>query len=284
MFPVIYDFGDIDIFGFSFHPVINSYGFMLMLAFYSCYFFLNKDLKRLGHNPSLAGDIIFAAAVGGIVGSRVYFLLENFDQFISDPIGMIFSGGGLVFLGGLLGGLLAVTYVIKKNSLEWLVIADLVAPLLILGYAIGRVGCLLVGDDYGLPTHVPWGIEFPNGIPPSTYSIFQTRYPWVDLTGFTPGVLKVHPTQIYEILLGGGIFYFLYQKRLSIKIKGSLFFTYLILAGAERFMVEFLRINQKYFMGLSGAQIISLTMVSVGLWFLYNPVSQTEGHAVKENK
>ena len=284
MFPVIYDFGDIDIFGFSFHPVINSYGFMLMLGFYSCYFFLNKDLKRLGHNPSLAGDIIFAAAVGGIVGSRVYFLLENFDQFISDPIGMIFSGGGLVFLGGLLGGLLAVTYVIKKNSLEWLVIADLVAPLLILGYAIGRVGCLLVGDDYGLPTHVPWGIEFPNGIPPSTYSIFQTRYPWVDLTGFTPGVLKVHPTQIYEILLGGGIFYFLYQKRLSIKIKGSLFFTYLILAGAERFMVEFLRINQKYFIGLSGAQIISLTMVSVGLWFLYNPVSQTEGHAVQENK
>ena len=88
---------------------------------------------------------------------------------------MIFSGGGLVFLGGLLGGLLAVTYVIKKNSLEWLVIADLVAPLLILGYAIGRVGCLLVGDDYGLPTHVPWGIEFPNGIPPSTYNIFQMR-------------------------------------------------------------------------------------------------------------
>ena len=118
MFPVIYDFGDIDIFGFSFHPVINSYGFMLMLAFYSCYFFLNKDLKRLGHNPSLAGDIIFAAAVGGIVGSRVYFLLENFDQFISDPIGMIFSGGGLVFLGGLLGGLLAVTYVIKVMLLE----------------------------------------------------------------------------------------------------------------------------------------------------------------------
>ena len=87
MFPVIYDFGDINIFGFSFHHVINSYGFMLMAAFYSCYYFLNKDLKRLGYSSSLAGDIIFAAAVGGIVGSRVYFLLENFElcKKLMDP-------------------------------------------------------------------------------------------------------------------------------------------------------------------------------------------------------
>ena len=283
MFPIIYDFGEINIFGFSFHPVINSYGFMLMAAFYSCYYFLNKDLKRLGHSPSLAGDIIFAAAVGGIVGSRIYFLLENFDQFILDPVGMIFSGGGLVFLGGLLGGLLAVTYVIRKNKLKWLLVADLVAPLLILGYAIGRIGCLLVGDDYGLPTNLPWGIAFPNGIPPSTYSIFESRYPWVDLTGFNPGVLKVHPTQIYEIIIGGGIFYYLYQKRMSVEIQGSLFFTYLLLAGSERFVIEFLRINQKYVFGLSGAQVISLFMISIGLWFLYHPVSQSEGHAPKEN-
>ncbi len=282
MFPVIFDFGEVSIFGFSFHPVINSYGFMLMIAFYTCYYFLNKDLKRLGHKPALAGDIVFAAAVGGIVGSRIYFLLENFEQFLNDPIGMIFSGGGLVFLGGLLGGLLAVTYIIKKNNLRWIAFADIVAPLLILGYAIGRVGCLLVGDDYGHPTNLPWGMEFPNGIPPSTYQIFQSRYPWVDLSGFSPGVLKVHPTQIYETLIGSGIFYYLYQKRQSVKVVGSLFFTYLTLAGAERFMIEFLRINQKYFLGLSGAQLISVTMLSIGLWFLYHPVGQIEGHATKE--
>ena len=282
MFPVIFDFGEVSIFGFSFHPVINSYGFMLMIAFYTCYYFLNKDLKRLGHKPALAGDIVFAAAVGGIVGSRIYFLLENFEQFLNDPIGMIFSGGGLVFLGGLLGGLLAVTYIIKKNNLRWIAFADIVAPLLILGYAIGRVGCLLVGDDYGLPTNLPWGMEFPNGIPPSTYQIFQSRYPWVDLSGFSPGVLKVHPTQIYETLIGSGIFYYLYKKRQSVKVVGSLFFTYLTLAGAERFMIEFLRINQKYFLGLSGAQLISVTMLSIGLWFLYHPVGQIEGHATKE--
>ena len=137
-------------------------------------------------------------------------------------------------------------------------------------------------DDYGLPTDLPWGMEFPNGIPPSTYQIFQSRYPWVDLSGFSPGVLKVHPTQIYETLIGSGIFYYLYQKRQSVKVIGSLFFTYLTLAGTERFMIEFLRINQKYFLGFSGAQLISLTMISIGLWFLYHPVGETKGYATEE--
>ena len=274
MYPVIYDFGNINIFGFEFNPVINSYGFMLMMAFYTCYYFLNKDLKRLGYDSNLSGDIVFAAAVGGILGSKIYYLIENFDRVIADPTGMIFSGAGLVFLGGLMGGTLGVTFVINKNNLSWITFADIVAPLLILGYAIGRIGCLLVGDDYGLPTHLPWGIEFPNGLPPSTYSIFQTYYPWVNLDNFDPGVLSVHPTPIYETIIGGLIFYYLYQKRTSVTIVGSLFFTYLILAGTERFIVEFLRVNEKYFIGLSGAQVISILMITIGAWFLMHPVKQ----------
>ena len=276
MYPVIYDFGNINIFGFQFNPVINSYGFMLMMAFYTCYFFLNKDLKRLGYDSNLSGDIVFAAAVGGILGSKIYYLFENFNRVIADPVGMIFSGAGLVFLGGLMGGTLGVTLVIKKNNLSWITFADIVAPLLILGYAIGRIGCLLVGDDYGLPTHLPWGIEFPNGLPPSTYSVFQTYYPWVNLNDFEPGVLSVHPTPIYEAIIGGLIFYYLYQKRISVSTVGSLFFTYLILAGLERFIVEFLRVNEKYFIGMSGAQLISLLMISIGAWFLLNPVKQPQ--------
>ena len=274
MYPVIYDFGNINIFGFEFNPVINSYGFMLMMAFYSCYYFLNKDLKRLGYDSNLSGDIVFAAAVGGILGSKIYYLIENFDRVIADPTGMIFSGAGLVFLGGLMGGTLGVTFVINKNNLSWITFADIVAPLLILGYAIGRIGCLLVGDDYGLPTQLPWGIQFPNGLPPSTYSIFQTYYPWVNLDNFEPGVLSVHPTPIYETIIGGLIFYYLYQKRTSVTIVGSLFFTYLILAGTERFIVEFLRVNEKYFIGLSGAQVISILMITIGAWFLMHPVKQ----------
>jgi len=276
MYPVIFDFGIINIFGFEFHPVINSYGFMLMIAFYSCYYFLNKDLNRLGYDAKLASDIVFAAAVGGILGSKIYYLIENFERVKVDPAGMIFSGAGLVFLGGLMGGTLGVTYVIKKNKLTWIKFADIVAPLLILGYAVGRIGCFLVGDDYGLPTNGPWGIAFPNGLPPSTYSVFQSYYPWISLEGFNPGVLKVHPTQIYESIIGFGIFYFLYQKRLKIVVIGSLFFTYLIFAGAERFFIEFLRVNTKYFFGLSGSQLISLIMIFIGVWFLSHPVSQPQ--------
>ena len=276
MYPVIFDFGEISIFGFEFHPVINSYGFMLMLAFYSCYYFLNKDLKRLGYDVKLAGDIVFAAAVGGILGSKIYYLIENFDRVKVDPSGMIFSGAGLVFLGGLMGGTAAVSYVIKKNNLPWSKFVDIAAPLVILGYAVGRIGCLLVGDDYGLPTHLPWGISFAEGLPPSTYSIFQTYYPWISLEGFDPGLLKVHPTQIYESLICFGLFYYLYQKRTKIVVQGSLFFSYLVLAGVERFLIEFLRLNQKYLFGLSGAQLIALSMIGIGIWFLTHPLPQPQ--------
>ena len=276
MYPVIFDFGEISIFGFEFHPVINSYGFMLMLAFYSCYYFLNKDLKRLGYDVKLAGDIVFAAAVGGILGSKIYYLIENFDRVKVDPSGMIFSGAGLVFLGGLMGGTAAVSYVIKKNNLPWSKFVDIAAPLVILGYAVGRIGCLLVGDDYGLPTHLPWGISFAEGLPPSTYSIFQTYYPWISLEGFNPGPLKVHPTQIYESLICFGLFYYLYQKRTKIVVQGSLFFSYLVLAGVERFLIEFLRLNQKYLFGLSGAQLIALSMIGIGVWFLTHPLPQPQ--------
>ena len=234
---------------------------------------LNKFLFtywKLKFDDNIASDIIVWAAIGGILGAKIYYLLENFDRVVADPSGMIFSGAGLVFLGGLIGGTIGVSYVFKKNNMEWLSSADIVAPLLILGYAIGRIGCLLVGDDYGLPTAMPWGISFPNGLPPSTYSIFQAYYPWVDLSGFEPGVLKVHPTQIYEAIIGFIIFVFLYKKRLSVRVPGTLFFLYLFLAGLERFFMEFIRTNPKYFLIFSGAQLISLIMISSSIWFFYS--------------
>ena len=275
MFPTIYDFGTVNLFGLSFPLAIHSFGFMLVVAFYTTYFILNNNLKKLNYDENLASDLIFWAAFGGVVGSKVYHLLENLDQVFQDPIGMIFSGSGLVFLGGLVGGTIAVTIILNKNKLPWLEFADIVAPLLILGYGIGRIGCFLVGDDYGIPTGLPWGMSFPNGLPPSTTSVFSLYFPWFDISKYNPGLLKVHPTQLYETFISIILFFYLYHKRKSVKIKGSLFFLYLILAGFERFFVEFIRTNEKYFLDiLSGAQIISLIMISIGILFLFRPINE----------
>ena len=268
MFPVLLEIGPIKIY---------SFGFMLVIAFYTCYFLLNSDLKRFGYDPKLASDMVFWAAIGGIFGAKIYYLLEHLSDTLIDPIGMIFSGSGLVFLGGLVGGMLGVTMVIRKNDLPWVKFSDIVAPLLIIGYAIGRVGCFLVGDDYGIPTNLSWGVSFANGLPPTTTQSFSYYYPWIDVSGIEPGVISVHPTQIYESLAGFAIFAFLWNRRKYVRVEGSLFLTYLVLAGVERFMIEFIRTNDKYLFGvLSGAQVISVIMISIGLYFLIYPLSKND--------
>ena len=227
---------------------IHSYGVMLVIAFLTDYFLLKYLLKERGmekeERTRLAGDVVMWAAIGGIVGSRIYYIIENSQSFFEDPIGMIFSGAGLVFLGGLMGGTAAVSILAIRRGFKWFEFADMVAPLIIMGYAIGRIGCLLVGDDYGIPTDVPWAMTFPIGTPPTT--------------------IPVHPTQIYETLLGFGIFTVLWKLRGKLTPHGLLFSLYLILAGMERFFIEFIRMNPKYLFGLSGAQIISILMVLLG--------------------
>ncbi|MFQ6605492.1 MAG: prolipoprotein diacylglyceryl transferase [Fidelibacterota bacterium] len=267
MYPTIFKIGPL---------TIHSFGLLLVIAFYTCFYLLDREMKRLGYDNKIASDIVFAAALGGILGAKIYYLLENFGRVVADPIGMIFSGAGLVFYGGLIGGTLGVTYVIRKNNFSWLHFGDIVAPLLMLGYGIGRIGCFLVGDDYGLPTKLPWGVPFENGLPPTTYAIFDRYYPWINLDGFTQGVIPVHPTQLYEFGLALIIFSFLWSRRKNILHAGQLFFTYLILAGAERFLIEFIRTNPKYIAGLSGAQIISIFMISIGIYFLYHPFKSGE--------
>ena len=264
MYPEILRIGDF---------VISSYGLMMVLAFLTGNYLLRKDMISLGKDPEMADDLTFQAALGGILGAKIYYLIENLGRVIDDPFGMIFSGSGLVFLGGLMGGTLGVTLVLRKNNLPWLTFADIVAPLLILGYAIGRVGCFLVGDDYGIPTRVSWGIAFENGLPPSTYRVFDLYYPWVDLTGFEPGLLTVHPTQLYEVAMGFAIFAYLWNKRTHVKVVGSLFFTYLILAGMERFVIEFIRTNDRYLLGFTGSQLISIVMIIIGVAALVRPFS-----------
>ena len=275
MYPVIYDFGVVDLLGFQFRLAIYSFGLMLVAAFYTCYFLLDKDLRELGYDEKLASDIIFWSALGGILGSKVYHVIENLDQIMSsnNPMSLIFSGSGLVFLGGLVGAIISVTVVLKKNNVPWLTFADQLAPLILLGYAIGRLGCFLVGDDYGIPSKLPWAMSFPDGLPPTTTSVFAYQFPWIDISDLPAGVIKVHPTQLYETFICGVLFYYLWSKRKNIEVQGSLFFQYLVFAGFERFLIEFLRTNEKYAFDIfSGAQILSLLMIIFGSYFLLYPI------------
>ena len=274
---------------FSIGPItITSFGTMIVIAFLSCNYLLRKDFIKYGYNPEYADDIIFRAALGGILGAKLYFLIENYRyanenisglgkilyglltlnfQLVSDGIHLF--GAGLVFLGGLIGGLILVSHYIYKKSLNWFVVADLVAPLIALGHGIGRIGCLLVGDDYGIPTDLPWGIAFPNGAPPSTaFNIQQMGCPIPE--GVSPTtVLAVHPTQIYEMALYFLIFLFLKNLLTKSHIHGEIFANYLFLAGLARFVVEFIRLNPRYYLDLSGAQYISIIMMIFGIIFHY---------------
>ncbi len=249
--------------------VISSYGFMMVMAFIVTYIFLRAEGKRFGWEPELSQDLVFYAAIGGVIGSKIYYLIENIGRGagrnlsgLADVFAGIFTldlqriaggiqnfGAGLVFFGGLMGGMLAVTILLKRRQRPWLPMADTVAPALILGYAIGRIGCFLVGDDYGTATTVPWAMTFPNGLPPTT--------------------VPVHPTQLYEFLLGLSIFGFLYFLRTRTKFVGQLFSIYLILAGSERFMIELIRTNRHYIFNLTGAQVIGSLMVFLGAFLLY---------------
>ena len=273
---MIIDFGQVSIFGFNFHLAIYSFGFMLVIAFYACYFFLNHDLKNLGYNDKLSSDIIFWAALGGVIGAKIYYLLENLDKVINSdsPLSIIFSGAGLVFLGGLLGAVICVSFILKNNKVPWLQFANIIAPLIFLGYAIGRLGCFLVGDDYGIPTNLPWAVSFPEGIPPTTVSTFINQYPWIALPPYENELLTVHPTQLYESFICFILFGIMWHYRHLPILKDKLFFIYLVMAGIERFLIEFIRTNEKYFLEIfSGAQLISIFLIIIGIYFIRYPLN-----------
>jgi|TARA_B110000914_G_scaffold52428_1_gene45169 phosphatidylglycerol:prolipoprotein diacylglycerol transferase len=267
MYPVVLEIGPIKIY---------SFGLMLVTAFYTCYGLLYLEMKRLKYDTEIASDIIFWSAVGGVLGAKIYYLIENLDRTIQDPLEMIFSGSGLVFLGGLIGSILCVSVILKNRNLPWYLFADIIAPLIMLGYAIGRIGCFLVGDDYGLPSALPWAVSFPEGLPPTTISSFSVYYPWVDTSNINSEIFKVHPTQLYESAAGIFFFLLLWSRRKKIQIAGTMFFSYLLLAGIERFFIEFLRTNEKYLFDIfSGAQLISFLMVFIGSYFLLFPILNT---------
>ena len=227
---------------------LQTFGLMFGLAFIAAGAVLAKRFTELGKPPDWAYEMVFAALVGGLVGARIDFLIQNWSEVSDDLLGNIFSGSGLVWFGGAIGGALAVLAWAYWRGLRGWVIADIAAVPLALGYAIGRIGCQLSGDgDYGIPWDGPWAMAYPEGTVPTTE--------------------EVHPTPVYETLSVGAIAYFLWRLRDRFTV-GMLFALYLVLAGVERFLIEFIRRNDDVALGLTQAQLISAAMVIFGASWL----------------
>lgn len=263
---------------------ITSFGVFMLFAFLTAGYVLRAELRRIGEDPEKSWDFVFMAVVGGIVGAKGYYILLNYPRLVNDPGGLIFSRGGLVWYGGFLLATALVIREIKKQKLEVPQMADLMAPALALAYAVGRIGCFLVGDDWGRPTDSVFGIRFPQGTPATTVQNIEQMFGITvdpDLVEQYGQVVPVHPTQLYEVGLSTLIFFALWRIRDHGHAKGWLFMLWLALAGMERFLVEFLRAKDDRFFGvLTLAQIISLGIVAIGLV----GVSKTRGRAQSETE
>jgi phosphatidylglycerol:prolipoprotein diacylglycerol transferase len=239
---------------------ITGYGLMMMVAFLMGGWLVGLELKRRGLAEDYAADVVAAAVVGGIIGAKLWYVVLT-----GDP-GNILSRGGLVWYGGFLGGALAV--ILNgwrlRVPLRWTM--HLAAPALAAAYALGRVGCFLVNDDYGRPSSLPWAMKFPHGLPATTAANMTQLFGIPVPAGTDPAtVLAVHPTQLYETAMMLGVFMLLWRLRDNGRPIGWLFGLYLALAGVERFLIEILRAKDDRFLGpFTIAQLTSVILIAIG--------------------
>ena len=237
---------------------IPTFGLMVALALITSAYILQADFQRRGWKAD-AFTMITVAGLAGILGAKLYHLLESPAEFFADPFPLLFSRYGFAWFGGFLGGFGAILLQGRIAKLPTLEFLDACSPAACFGYAIGRIGCLLSGDgDYGRPTSLPWGMSFPNGVVPTTD--------------------RVHPTPLYEFFIWCAIGAFLWHMGTKAirgpKAKGEIFCNYLILTGVARFLVEIIRINPRSFLGMSNAQVASVLSILAGAVLLWRIKSQ----------
>ena len=249
---------------FEFHvgPLpLTGFGIAMLLAFLVAQYVAQVELERRGHGSDIMGDVLVGAVIGGLLGAKIYYAILYHDPRA------LFHTAGFVFWGGLVGGIIASAAVIRWRRLPFTRISDVSAAGLAAAYAIGRTGCWAVGDDYGRPWNSIWAVSFPNGYPPSTVQNLVEQFGVKELVGRPPlEVIAVHPTQLYEVAMGLVMFGVLWKLRDHKHAEGWLFGLYCVMAGLERFIVEFFRAKDDRFVGpLTLAQTIALCFALGGL-------------------
>jgi phosphatidylglycerol---prolipoprotein diacylglyceryl transferase len=251
--------------------VITSFGVMMFMSFLTAAYFTGRQLQRYGLPKDYAWDMLAWCALGGILGAKLYYLGLHWQALLANPLQEIMSRGGLVWYGGLIGGIVAYYLQVRARKLPVATMYDATAPALAIAYAVGRLGCFLVGDDYGRYTDGPFGIAFPEGAPPSTAGILRSMGETVPAEIPDAMVVTVHPTQLYEIGLALIMFGILWQLGTKRGFRaGQLFAVYMMLYGVERFVIEFVRAKSDRItlagVGFSTSQIASLLLLALGAW------------------
>jgi len=238
---------------------LTGYGLMMMVAFLMAGWAIQLELRRRGLDEEFAADIVIAGVVGGLVGAKIWYVL------LTGEWDALVRRGGFVWYGGFLGATAAILLNAWRRRVPWRFAAEICAAPLTLGYALGRVGCFLVNDDYGIPSSLPWAMKFPHGLPPTTVAnltAMGVRFP----AGANPmQVVAVHPTQIYETVLMFLAFWWMWRRRDHRHATGWMLGCYLVLGGLERFVVEFVRAKDDRLLGpFTIAQATSALLVVVG--------------------
>jgi phosphatidylglycerol:prolipoprotein diacylglycerol transferase len=234
---------------------LKSFGIVFACGFLAAGAILVRRLRELDKPVDWAYEMAFAALVGGLVGSRLYYVVENYHLVKHDLLGSLFSGSGLVWYGGVIGGAIAVIAWAKWRDILNLGLLDLASVPLAMGYAIGRIGCQVSGDgDYGKASTLPTSMSYPHGTVPT-----------VDSSGH---VFTVLPTPIYETVLMGLVAWWLWRMRDRFR-PGVLFAFYLVLSGTERLLIEFIRRNHREVLGLTGPQLESIALLAIGAVWLW---------------
>ena len=249
-------------FSLQFGPVhVTGFTIAVALGFLIGHYIGRREFVRRGYDPSVVTDSVFASVLGFLAGAKLYYAVLT-----GDPSSLA-RPGGLVFWAGATGGVLAGFWMTHRRRTPVMRIADPTGIGMAAGYAVGRTGCWAVGDDYGRPWSSPFAVAFPQGEPPSTAGNLRAQFGIDVPPGISPDtVLAVHPTQLYETALALAMFFILWRLRNHKHAEGWLFGLYMVLAGVERFFVEFLRAKDDYVApGLTFAQVLSVAIAMAGV-------------------